>query len=288
MPIIPLLCILSLLSIGFVLHKNPAYLVGFFGACLVLAYTLLRKKPKEDALDYLIADLTQAINDNELSVIYLPKKSLITGSLFGVEAAIRWNNPLYGEISPYVFIPLAEKHRRMSEITEWVLKKALSDFVELKENGLKSVSIQLSINDVIDGKILRVLSNELAVKDIDTTQVVLEINQEEAYLAGSEELKGLMCLAVLGFPISIRKPPQASIESLSGLPIKELKIKAEHLSKDDVIAAHSIGWVVCAEFVEDLKTEYAVRSLGCDAVQGFAVSAPQTFENLMVLLRNDV
>lgn len=53
--------------------------------------------------------LKKAIKNNELSLVYQPQVDINSGKTIGMEALLRWKSKELGNISPSVFIPIAEK-----------------------------------------------------------------------------------------------------------------------------------------------------------------------------------
>ena len=64
---------------------------------------------------------------DELSVHYQPIIRLRTGTILGYEALLRWNHPTLGIIPPDIFIPFAEKHELMFDITKMLFDMIAQD-----------------------------------------------------------------------------------------------------------------------------------------------------------------
>ena len=69
-------------------------------------------------------DLRLAIARNELRLVYQPQKDAQNDAMTGFEALLRWKHPARGDISPAVFIPIAEETNAILEIGDWVIKTA--------------------------------------------------------------------------------------------------------------------------------------------------------------------
>jgi len=74
----------------------------------------------------LLESFERALARQELRLVYQPKVSLRDGRLTRVEALVRWDDPERGPVSPSRFVPLAEKHGLIDQLTKWGLKTTLN------------------------------------------------------------------------------------------------------------------------------------------------------------------
>jgi diguanylate cyclase (GGDEF)-like protein len=85
-------------------------------------------------------DLALALDDGQLRMVYQPIHPF-KGGENEVEALVRWNHPLLGEISPSRFIPAAERSGLMVQLGYWIVQRALTDLARWPK---LSMSINLS------------------------------------------------------------------------------------------------------------------------------------------------
>ena len=78
---------------------------------------------------YAAGDVTRAVRHGELVNYYQPKVDLVTGTVAGVEALVRWRHPLHGDVLPGRFLGVVEEHGLISELTRVVIGAALSVLV---------------------------------------------------------------------------------------------------------------------------------------------------------------
>lgn len=81
--------------------------------------------------------LRKAILNKELELYYQPQINIHTGSIFGVEALLRWKHPVYGYLSPDEFIPIAEESNLILTIGEWVITEAFAQKKKWEREGKK-------------------------------------------------------------------------------------------------------------------------------------------------------
>src|SRR5213079_73275 len=70
------------------------------------------------------ADLRNALERDELRLVFQPIVELETGRVHGFEALLRWHHPMRGVILPLDFVPLAEQTGLIVPIGSWVLQEA--------------------------------------------------------------------------------------------------------------------------------------------------------------------
>ncbi|HET6495218.1 MAG TPA: bifunctional diguanylate cyclase/phosphodiesterase, partial [Thermoleophilia bacterium] len=91
-------------------------------------------------------DLHDAVAQNQLHLVYQPIVRLPLGTIVGMEVLVRWAHPLHGVISPVKFIPLAEENGMISEIGNWVLEEAVSQFAAWLRQWPAMADLYLSVN----------------------------------------------------------------------------------------------------------------------------------------------
>src|SRR5581483_7407385 len=118
--------------------------------------------------------LRSALDDDALDLHYQPIISCQTGAVIGVEALLRWEHPIYGEMSPAEFIPIAENAGLLPSLGEWVLNCAMTDS---KKWPKLDVSINLSPVQMRHVDLEGTLRRLIAEHDIDPRRFTLEITE---------------------------------------------------------------------------------------------------------------
>jgi EAL domain-containing protein (putative c-di-GMP-specific phosphodiesterase class I) len=234
------------------------------------------------------ARLQRALDHGELSLVYQPKIHLATGTVTGVEALARWQDPEFGALEPAMFVRVAEECGLIDALTEWGLRTALRQWIEWRDQGIKvhlAVNISaLSLRDVyLPDYIQRLCMHEGVPCDYLTVEITESATQNVVQL-----LDTLTRFRLKGFGVSLDDfgTGYASLLQLRQLPYSEIKIDRSFVCDSRTSAeswliikavtdlAHAMGLIVTAEGVEDPETLDLLKALGCDDVQGYHISAP--------------
>lgn len=241
------------------------------------------------------AELSLAIEQGQIVMAYQPQVECATGRLAGVEALARWAHPVRGLLFPDQFIPLAEQHGLMDELTFEVMRGALHWFLEHLGEGHPgsgvappSLSVNISTSALRDPAIIERLSDYCRSSGIDPTRLIFELTETSAMEDPVTSLDILTRLRMKGFQLSIDDfgTGFSSMLQLVRLPFSEIKIdksfvstairSAESLAvvRSVIELGHSLELRVVAEGVEDEPTLRLLQSLDCDVVQGYFLGRP--------------
>ena len=96
--------------------------------------------------------LVEAIAQHQIVPVYQPFYDSQTGRMAGIEVLARWKHPLYGNVAPDTFIPLAEKHSLIAMLTHHLIQQVITDLqhqIHLFPEGLY-VSLNMSPSNCLD------------------------------------------------------------------------------------------------------------------------------------------
>jgi diguanylate cyclase (GGDEF)-like protein len=237
----------------------------------------------------LMSDLRQAVDNDELALVYQPKVALPGNGECFVEALVRWKHPTRGIVSPLEFIPFAEQTGYIRAITQWVLTHAVAQCAAWRADGLPvNVSINLSPRDLMDPELPDRFSAMLEQNFCAASWFTIEITESAILDDPAHAIANMKRLDALGCRLAIDDygTGYSSLAYLRHLPVHELKIDKSFVmgmardASDGVIVrstvdlAHAMGLAVVAEGVEDEATLDQLRALRCDFVQGYWLSRP--------------
>jgi len=252
---------------------------------------------------YLENELRRAIMRDEFSVFYQPQVNLKSGKIIGVEALIRWKHPKLGMVPPIKFIPVAEEIGLISEIGQWVLKRACTEMTQMRKERLDilNLSINLSANQFMEGDLVEKIASTLYETGFPPENLELEIT-ESLFVEDVENVVDVLNIfSAQGIRISMDDfgTGYSSLSYLKKFPINTIKVDRSFVKdiasdKDDasiVIAtiqmAHSLSLDIVAEGVETEEQLEFLLSQKCDKIQGFYFSRPLSYKALVNLLEEN-
>jgi diguanylate cyclase len=244
----------------------------------------------------LVVEMRHAIERGELELHYQPKLHLRTGLMTRAEVLMRWNHRKRGQLSPALFVPIAERTGLIKSMTNWLLDHAMEQCRIWQDAGAPiHVAINISAKSLLDQALPGQVSSMLAKWDIDPRFLKIEITESSIMADPAHALAILSMLQSMGVRLSVDDfgTGYSSLTHLRELPIDEIKIDKSfvtgmrHSEADAAIVrtvidlAHNLGKQVCAEGVEDEETWHLLRDLGCDLAQGFWIARPMKAVDLM-------
>jgi EAL domain-containing protein (putative c-di-GMP-specific phosphodiesterase class I) len=235
-------------------------------------------------------DLRHAISRRELSLVYQPQIDIKTDEVIGFEALLRWNHATRGDISPAIFIPIAEESGAILQIGEWVLRTACREVaswtqpltlaVNISAVQLHSANFSHLVHDILFHSGLRSQRLEL---EITETALVRDLNRA---------LSTLRQLKTLGVRIAMDDfgTGYSSLSNLRSFPFDKIKIDGSFIKSVDsneqaatIVRAvlglgRGLGLPVLAEGVETSGELKFLANELCSEAQGFLISKPAQIE----------
>lgn len=243
----------------------------------------------EEALD-------KAIRSRQLQVVFQPQYDLTDMQLVGAEALVRWSHQ-GKQISPDIFIPMAEKSGLIYELGLLVFEKSIQQLLAWEAEGkyLPRVAVNLSQIQLRFPSLMKDLSDLLLQYGLSPERVDLEIT-ESAFM--EEQVSSLHVLNELqqwGAQISLDDfgTGYSSLSQIKKLDVDRIKIdrsfiddierdfQSQSLVKAIITMAHSLGLFVLAEGIESQGQYALLKSWGCDEGQGYWFSRPVPADQLV-------
>ncbi|AFY40482.1 diguanylate cyclase/phosphodiesterase with PAS/PAC sensor(s) [[Leptolyngbya] sp. PCC 7376] len=248
-------------------------------------------------------NLREAVETQQLSLVYQPKIEMSTGKIIGVEALSRWYHPKLGQVPPNEFIDTAERIGMIKPLTEWVLKIACNQAVAWKRQGLPSLrmAVNISPSHFLDNDFMPLISRVIAETGINPENLELEVT-ESVVQTDPQNLEIFQQLKELGISLAIDDfgIGYSSFASLKHLAVDYLKIdkyfvndmltdqKSKLLVGSMVEMGHILGHEIVAEGIETVEQYQILKSFGCEVAQGYLFSRAVNAETITNLLNKNV
>jgi diguanylate cyclase (GGDEF)-like protein/PAS domain S-box-containing protein len=247
--------------------------------------------------------LRRAIEADQLTVYYQPIVDQPTGRAVGVEALSRWHDPEFGNVSPAVFVALAEEMGIIDRLGEWVLRAACRQFArwqnELGDLAPAYLSVNLSARQLAGPGMVETVMHTLESVGLAPRRLCLELT-ESVFMDQIEGAVGqLRDLCSLGVRLAMDDfgTGYSSLSSLRRFPGEFLKIDRSFVAglRTDptapaIVAAvvslsEALGLSPVAEGVETDDDARLLQALGCRFAQGYLYARPMPEDEATAWLR---
>ncbi|HEX8885558.1 MAG TPA: EAL domain-containing protein [Noviherbaspirillum sp.] len=233
-------------------------------------------------------DLTEALRRDELQLHCQPQIGHV-GDLVGAELLLRWTQAERGEISPAVFIPLAEESDLIIRIGGWVIDAACKIEVKTRQQGLTiPLSINISPKQFKHPTFVSQVRDSILATNACATRLIFEVTEGLLIEDIEQIVERMKILGALGIRFSIDDfgTGYSSLSYLKRLPLYELKIDQSFveglpIDADDVAIVQSILSIakhlqlrVVAEGVETKEQADFLINAGCECLQGYLFGRP--------------
>jgi diguanylate cyclase (GGDEF)-like protein/PAS domain S-box-containing protein len=242
-----------------------------------------------------------ALERGEFRLSYQPQVAVGSMTIIGVEALLRWNNPVLGQLSPEEFIPIAEHTGLIVPIGQFVLRDALEMTARWQQQYDQhfSIAVNLSPRQFRDLDLVPFIEKSLQHSGISGESLELEIT-EGVLMSGHAYIdEALNALSDLGVRIAMDDfgTGYSSLSYLRRYPFDTLKIDRNfvmditengadrELVNASIAMAHGLGLKVVAEGVEAEEQLSYLKEMDCDFAQGYLFSKPVSPEELTALLK---
>jgi diguanylate cyclase (GGDEF)-like protein/PAS domain S-box-containing protein len=235
--------------------------------------------------------LRQAIERDELELLYQPIVRLADGRVVGAEALLRWRRAGHGVVLPSEFIPVAEETGMIVPIGTWALEHALAELRALTQLGGADwplLAVNLSALQLWLPTSLELVRDVIRSSGIDPSMLSLEITESALMGDIDTSARAMRALRELGARLAVDDfgTGYSSLAYLKQLPVDSLKIDRSFIdglpgdphdrsiTEAIVTLGSSLGLTIVAEGVETVEQWIALDELGCTVGQGFLWSPP--------------
>ena len=232
-------------------------------------------------------DLRHAVSRNQLRLVYQPQVDIQSGEVTGFEALVRWTHPERGEVSPGVFIPVAEESGLILQIGEWVLRTACAEAARWASE--LSIAVNVSAVQLHSPAFSQMLLEVLLQTGLKPERLEIEITETALVRDITRAVATLRQVRGLGVHIAMDDfgTGYSSLANLRAFPFSRIKVDQSFIRSVDsndqsaaiVRAVLGLGSglnvPVVAEGVERPEELEFLRGEICQSAQGYLLSRPQ-------------
>jgi diguanylate cyclase (GGDEF)-like protein len=238
-------------------------------------------------------DLGDALEAQELYLVYQPTFDLRSERPTGFEALLRWRHPKRGVIGPDVFIPIAEETGSIVPIGRWVLGEACRQAARWRSEGYQlGISVNVSGRQLDSDGLIDDVRDALDDSGLEAAALTLEITETALMHDADASARRLGALKNLGVRLAIDDfgTGYSSLAYLRQFSVDSLKIDRSFIrgvaaSAESAALIHtlvrlgkSLNLETLAEGIEDHEQLRALQRQDCDMGQGFLLARPLELE----------
>jgi diguanylate cyclase (GGDEF)-like protein/PAS domain S-box-containing protein len=241
--------------------------------------------------------LRLALQNNELILNYQAKTNCISQETSGIEALLRWYNPTLGQVSPTLFIPMAEDLGLITEVDNWVLQHACQQRKLWHDANIDCGRIAVNISPLHfhQGDLVASVKQVLAETKLPANLLEIEVT-EGCFIKQMDNATSILKeLKTMGVKIALDDfgTGFSSLSYLTSLPIDIIKIDASFIAKLPtnfregqitsaiIMLAQNLDLEIIAEGVENEAQKLFLLEHGCHIMQGFLFSKPRKAQDII-------
>jgi diguanylate cyclase (GGDEF)-like protein len=233
--------------------------------------------------------LARGVSQIQFRMAYQPIYTMHR-QIAGFEALLRWNHPLWGEIGPVDFIPLAERSGQIIPIGDWVIEEVCRQAVEWNAGAIQPVKLFANISGVqlAHPDFTAKIADALSRSGLEPERLELEITESWVIADLEAAAAKLRKLRELGIGIAVDDfgAGYSTFHYLQSLPLDMLKIDRSFIHRLDGSSANlstvraitgmaqDLGLKTVAEGVETESQIRQLSEIGCEMMQGFLLGRP--------------
>ncbi|UCM99270.1 bifunctional diguanylate cyclase/phosphodiesterase [Sulfurimonas sp. SWIR-19] len=244
-----------------------------------------------------------AIEKNEIYLQYQPQINC-KNKIIGCEVLVRWKSATLGQVSPEVFIGVAESTGYIIELGEYILEEAIKTLQRWESIGmhLHQISINISVRQLLNKDFIPLVERLIRQYNVASfhTKLIFEITETST----SQDLKRLIVIINtikkhnIHFSIDDFGTGYSSLSYIRDIPVTELKIDQSFIAELDnkqqaslvksiVDISKNLHLTTVAEGVETQKQRDFLEKIECDLYQGYLFSKPLLSEDFEKLMQNN-
>jgi diguanylate cyclase (GGDEF)-like protein len=242
----------------------------------------------------LVREIRNGIDQGQFVLHYQPQVELSTMRVQAVEALVRWQHPERGFLPPGEFIAFAEETALIVPLGRHLLAQACDHHQQWQQRlGVAPrLAVNVSAREFQRGDLVRQVKAATQAANVPVSALEFEITETAVLADPAHAADVARHLRAAGATISLDDfgTGYSSLTHLRELPIDRVKVDRsfvgscleDHSSSAILVAvvhlAHDLGMEVVAEGVETAEQLAFLRTVGCDAAQGYHLARPMPLD----------
>lgn len=245
---------------------------------------------------YIINNLDNAIKKGYIEVYYQPVVWAENSKLCGAEALARWNDPEFGFLPPFLFVPILEEYYLVHKLDMYVMEQVCKTLGESYKKGEPVIPVSINFSRLDFELADPVSALGRCVKQYGISKEDIHVELTESALADTDTklMNALTELRNQGYSLWLDDfgSGYSGLNVLKDYNFDMMKIDMKFLSKFSenkktrpilsgiVSIAQNIGMQTLTEGVETSEMKDFLRSIGCQRLQGYLFGKPMTKSDL--------
>ena len=248
----------------------------------------------------LISDLQGAIDSGDFLPYFQPQVSMRTGMFSGFEVLARWDHEKLGILDPSQFLQLVDQVGLSLKIDGIVRRKAIAAMGQLRRDGwqVPRMSFNASARTLSDPNLVNSLLTETQSHGLGAQDLVLQIREADLLELGRfRAIDVIKTLGQNGLRVELEDfgSGRVSASTLIHADVHAIKFhdsmvallpgyRAKKILSRSIELAHELGVTVVARGVETAEQYAELRGMNCDIAQGYGISKPLPFADLVAFM----
>lgn len=278
------------------LHANSSL---FYAEKQGLPYAIYDANMNKGMSDVKIksTELVSALDQDQLTMMYVPDMDLKTEGIIGVEAQVYFEDPEYGMTNVDKLLPLIENTALLQKLTSMTLTKGLKQLAVWHQAN-KKIVLTISLLDATDNEFPNLVNKLLKKNNISPEFLNVQMTEKVCLSDQGVSIQILKKLANIGVKLVISDfcSGYSSYTYLTIFPINEIKIDKSYirnmLTNENQLRvvsaaiklADALDLVAFADGIPDIKTLKKLKQLGCMVGQGPYFSPPRPGDEMTSML----
>jgi diguanylate cyclase (GGDEF)-like protein/PAS domain S-box-containing protein len=238
-------------------------------------------------------DLRDALQKDEMWLAYQPVVALEDNKVVAFEALLRWRHPELGDVSPAIFVPIAEESNLIAGFGDWALRRACDEAATWPGNV--RVAVNVSTSQFANPSFVTAVTQALANSGLEPNRLELELTESIFLGDDADAAKTFNSLKMLGVRLALDDfgTGYSSLGYLRKVDFDKIKIDRGFIEgvtepgsrnaaiiKSVVSLAEGLKMDTTAEGIEAHDELAVMRRLGIKTIQGYIYSKPVSGEEV--------